>query len=83
MWTAATRAQHRRDGLRFASDLADAEWTVIEPLLPPLSPVGRPPEWPLREIINAIFYVLRGGIADAAALLPAETDRVWLVRGLA
>lgn len=62
MWTATTRAQHRRDGLRFASDLTDAEWAVIEPLLPPLSSVGRPPEWPLREIINAIFYVLRGGI---------------------
>lgn len=62
MWTATTRAQHRRDGLRFASDLTDAEWAVIEPLLPPLSRVGRPPEWPMREIVNAIFYVLRGGI---------------------
>jgi len=62
MWTATTRVQHRRDGLRFASDLTDAEWAVILPLLPPLSPVGRPPEWPLREIVNAVFYVLRGGI---------------------
>jgi transposase len=62
MWTATTRAQHRRDGLRFASDTTDAEWTVIAPLLPPPSSVGRPPEWPLREIVNAIFYVLRGGI---------------------
>jgi transposase len=62
MWTATTRAQHRRDGLRFASDLTDAEWAVIEPLLPPPSKVGRPPEWPMREIVNAIFYVLRGGI---------------------
>ena len=41
MWTATTRAQHMRDGLRFASDLTDAEWAVLEPLLPPLSPVGR------------------------------------------
>ena len=63
MWTAATRAQHMRDGLRFASDLTDAEWAVLEPLLPPASPVGRPPGWPMREIVNAIFYVLRGGIA--------------------
>jgi hypothetical protein len=44
MWTATTRAQHKRDGLRFASDLTDAEWLVIEPLLPPPSAVGRPPE---------------------------------------
>jgi putative transposase len=63
MWTATTRAQHMRDGLRFASDLTDAEWAVLEPLLPPPASVGRPPEWPMREIVNAIFYVLRGGIA--------------------
>jgi transposase len=62
MWTATTRSQHKRDGLRFASDVTDAEWSVIELLLPRPSPVGRPPEWPMREIVNAIFYVLRGGI---------------------
>src|SRR5215472_14877481 len=62
MWTAATRAQHKRDELRFASDLTDAEWAVVEPLLPPPAPVGRPPRWPMREVVNAIFYVLRGGV---------------------
>ena len=62
MWTVTTRAQHKRDGLRFASDLTDAEWAVIEPLLPRPPKVGRPPAWPMREIVNAIFYVLRGGI---------------------
>ena len=62
MWTATTRAQHRREGLRFASDLTDAEWAVIAPLLPAPAHTGRPPAWPLREIVNAIFYVLRGGI---------------------
>jgi putative transposase len=49
MWTATTCAQHKRDGLRLTSDLTDAEWLIIEPLLPPRSPVGRPPEWPIRE----------------------------------
>jgi transposase len=63
MWTATTRAQHKRDGLRFASDVTDAEWAVLKPLLPPPSGIGRPPEWPMREIVNAIFYVLRGGVA--------------------
>ena len=62
MWTATTRAQHMRDGLRFASDLTDAEWAVLEPLLPPAAAAGRPPTWPLRELVNAMFYVLRGGI---------------------
>jgi hypothetical protein len=63
MRTATTRAQHMRDGLRFASDLTDAEWAVLEPLLPRPAGIGRPPEWPMREVVNAIFYVLRGGIA--------------------
>ena len=62
MWTATTRAQHMRDGLRFASDLTDAEWAVLEPPLPPASATGRRPVWPLRELVNAMFYVLRGGI---------------------
>jgi putative transposase len=62
MWTATTRAKHMRDGLRFASDVTDAEWAVLEPLLPPLSRVGRPPAWPMRTLVDAIFYVLRGGI---------------------
>ncbi len=62
MWTATTRAQHMRDRLRFVSDLTDAEWAVLAPLLPARPGIGRPPEWPMREIVNAIFYVLRGGI---------------------
>jgi len=48
---ATTRAQHMRDGLRFASDPTDAEWAALEPLLPLPAPVGRPPEWPMREIV--------------------------------
>jgi len=43
-------------------DLTDAEWAVLEPLLPAPSPIGRPPCWPMREILNAIFYILRGGV---------------------
>jgi putative transposase len=62
MWTPTTCTLHRRDDLRFAIDVTDAEWTVLAPLLPQVSPVGRPPAWPMREIVNAIFYVLRGGI---------------------
>lgn len=62
MWTPTTRAEHRRERLRFASDVTDAGWAVLEPLLPLPAAVGRPPAWPMREIVNAIFYVLRGGI---------------------
>src|SRR5215208_2074313 len=63
MWTPTTRRQHSRDGLRYETDLTDAEWARLEPLMPRPNPRGRPRAWPLREIVNAIFYVLRGGIA--------------------
>ncbi len=80
MWTATTRAQHRRDGLRFASDLTDAEWAVVAPLLPPVSPVGRWPSWPIREIVNAIFYVLQGGVSwrmSPPCFPPRQTVYGW------
>jgi len=63
MWTPVTRRQHSREGLRYETDLTDAEWALIEPLVPEPCKRGRPRAWPAREIINAIFYVLRGGVA--------------------
>ena len=63
MWTPTTRSQHTRAGLRYGSDLTDAEWTILAPFLPAGAPCGRKRAWPMREIINAICYVLRGGIA--------------------
>ena len=62
MWTPATREQHSRSELRYSTDLTDAEWTVIEPLLPCANLLGRPRLWSLREIVNGIFFVLRGGV---------------------
>ncbi len=69
MWTPATRRQHGREGLRYETDLTDAEGALIEPLLPAPNRRGRPRPC-LREIIHAIFSVLRGGIAGR--LLPRE-----------
>ncbi len=63
MWTPTTRRQHSRAGLRYGSDVTDSEWAILEPLLPPPAEIGRKRAWPMREIVNAIFYVLRGGIA--------------------
>jgi putative transposase len=45
----------------YQSDLKDQEWTKIEPFFPMSPQKGRPQEWPLREIINAILYLLRTG----------------------
>ena len=63
MWTPTTRQRYSRTGLRYASDLTDAEWALIAPLLPAACGRGRPRSWLEREILDAIFYVLRGGIA--------------------
>jgi transposase len=63
MWTPTTRRQHSRAGLRYGSDVTDAEWAILEPFLPAPVGFGRKRGWPMREIINAIFYVLRGGVA--------------------
>jgi transposase len=60
-WTEITRAQYRREGLRYASDVTDQEWAVIAPLLPLPSRLGRPRRWDLRTILDAILYVLATG----------------------
>jgi transposase len=78
MWTPATREHHSREGLRYETDLTDAEWKLIEPMMPAAGRLGRPRKWPLRVIVNAIFYVMRGGIAWR--LLPSDfppKSTVW------
>jgi transposase len=55
---------------RYDSDLTEAQWRLIEPLLPPPATAGRPEKHPRRAIVNAIFYVVRTGCAWR--LLPKE-----------
>lgn len=43
----------------YPSDLSDAEWELLAPLLAPASQCGRPRKWPIRHVTDAIFYVLR------------------------
>jgi putative transposase len=45
----------------YQTDLSDAEWSLIEPHLPAPRASGRPRLHPLREILDAVFYVVRGG----------------------
>jgi len=47
--------------LRYPSDLTDAEWGLIEPMIPPAKRGGRPREVNVREVLNGIFYVLWTG----------------------
>jgi transposase len=54
----------------YSTDLSDTEWHILEPLLPPEKPGGRHRKYPMREIINALQYVLRAG--GAWRLLPHD-----------
>jgi transposase len=83
MWTPDTRSEHDRDNLRYPSDLTDVEWAILEPLLPPPSKTGRKRGWPMREVINAIFFVLRGGCPWRMLpehFPPYQTTYAWFAR---
>jgi putative transposase len=47
--------------LPYPTDLTDHEWHLIQHLVPQAKPGGRPEDYPKREILNAIFYLLRSG----------------------
>jgi transposase len=80
MWTDTTRAQYARAELALPSDLTDAEWALLMPFLPEPSHVGRPRKWPLRRIVEAILYLLRGGLPWRMlppCFPPVSTVRRW------
>ena len=61
MWTADNRPRYNRDKLRYPSDLTDAEWAHIEPLIPPGKPGGGKRRVAIREVINGVMYILSTG----------------------
>ena len=73
----------------YSSDLTDKEWMLLEPFIPPAQHGGRPRSTDMRQVLNAIFYILRGGCAWR--LLPHDFPkwqtvyhylRVWRKAGL-
>ena len=61
MWKPEHRRAANRVGLRYPSDLTDDEWGLVAPQIPPARRGGRPRDVDLREVLNAIFYVLSTG----------------------
>src|SRR5215472_15574105 len=61
MWTEITRRKYERAVPRYASNLSDAEWALIEPFMPAGKPLGRPRETDLRAVLDAILYIARSG----------------------
>ena len=45
----------------YPSDITDAQWALIEPHIPPVHPGGRPRKTDVRDVLDAILYILRTG----------------------
>ncbi len=61
MWVRENRGLYERKGARYPSDLSDAEWALIAPLVPPVKRGGRRREVDVREVMNGVLYVLETG----------------------
>src|SRR3974377_1732877 len=61
MWTGEARVRHMPRKERYPSDLTDAEWELIKPMIPQAQRGGRPRSTDMREVMNAVRYVLRTG----------------------
>ena len=82
-WTAEHRRAADRRGLRYPSDLTDAEWALVAPLIRPAKRGGRPRRVNVREVLNAVFYVLSTGCQWQALpkdLPPKSTVRDYFSR---
>ena len=81
---AVTTARPSACGFYPSSSLTEAQWKLLEPLLPPPGNTagrgGRPEKHDRRRVLDAIFYLVRGGIAWAA--LPAEFPPAKTVYGI-
>ena len=83
MWTTENRARYDRKGLRYPSDLTDAEWDLVKPLIPRAKRGGRKREVVVRDVLNGILYVLSAGCQWRALpkdLPPRSTLHGWLIR---
>ncbi|HEY9609001.1 MAG TPA: IS5 family transposase [Allocoleopsis sp.] len=45
----------------YKTDITEAQWQILEPLIPPAKTGGHPRTADMREVVNGIFYVLRTG----------------------
>ena len=61
MWTTENRSRYDRSKLRYASDLTDAEWGLIEPLIPPAKRGGNKRSVDMRAVVDGLMYILSTG----------------------
>src|SRR3954463_8957699 len=84
MWKAETRRIYDRKGLRYPTDMTDAEWDLARPFVEvPQRGSGRQRRVVLREVLNAVFYILGTGCQWRALpkdLPPRSTVHDYFVR---
>ena len=68
MWTSENRHHYDRGKLRYPSDLTDAEWALIEKLIPPAKRGGNKRTVDTREVVNGLLYILSTGCQWRALL---------------
>ncbi len=66
MWTNENRGRYDRSKLRYPSDLTDAEWALVGPLIPPAKRGGNKRTVDIRAVVNGLMYVLSTGCQWAA-----------------
>lgn len=73
----------------YPSDLTEAQWQLIQPVIPPAKRGGHPRTVDIREVVNAIFYLVRSGCSWR--MLPHEFPpwgtvhwyfRTWRLQGI-
>jgi hypothetical protein len=76
MWTAANRKSHERKGLRYPSDMTEAEWSLVKPVVDvPRRGQGRRRQVDLREVLRGLLHSRDGlPVAGAAARPAAALD---------
>jgi transposase len=79
LWTEITRRKYERAAERYASNLSDAEWALIEPFMPARKLFGRPRETGLRAVLDAILYIARSGCQWR--MLPKDFPPLTTVQG--
>jgi transposase len=83
MWTAENRSQYARKSLRYPSDVTDAEWDLVRPVLTSSKHKGSPSPERVRAILNGVLSVLSTGCQWRALpkdLPPRSTVHGWFVR---
>ena len=61
MWTDENRVRYDRSHLRYPSDLTDAEWAIIRPLIPSAKRGGNKRTMDERQVVNGLMYILSTG----------------------